>query len=469
LEFPGVVPRTSIGAFVIALPCSVVLSFTETLGFTVPKFYEQLIVRITLAIFVVWASSEFRAAVSRLYGNSVATFCWILTLSQFHGLYYASRTLPNVFAYVLVVYAFSHWFLSHEDRGKPSQLLSERHFGYFIRVFVVAGVIFRSELIILFAPIVLTEIFIFRRQPFFTCFKISIQTASLALMTTVVFDSWFWQRLIYPEAELLYFNVFLNKSHEWGVSPWHYYFTRHLPALLLAAYPLSFLAVTRDVLIGSSRKWLWIPMVAFVSLYSILGHKEWRFIFYTVPLWNVLAASVLDLFCQNRTKTVIYRLLYYSSFLAVLLGTCIVLLFAQISSFNYPGGVALSALHENLAVNQNVYVHIDVYSAMTGISRFGERRKQVDYFSPILSTWRYSKDEHLENETQYSKFTHLITSAPKNYTLFKILTEIVGYDGVYFERSPSKWVFNPFKLKYGPLQINLAEKAFILHKSRVSP
>ncbi len=55
----------------------------------------------------------------------------------------------------------------------------------------------------------------------------------IALVISVPVDSYFWQKPLWPELWGFYYNAILGSSSNWGVSPWHYYFTSALPRLLL--------------------------------------------------------------------------------------------------------------------------------------------------------------------------------------------------------------------------------------------
>jgi alpha-1,6-mannosyltransferase len=93
-----------------------------------------------------------------------------------------------------------------------------------------------------------------------------------------------------------------------------------------------------------------------------------------------------------------------------------------VSHHNYPGGVALdefSRQYEELRRQDPAmpvpYLHIDVFPAMTGISRFME----------YMPNWRYSK---IENITDFSEFTHVL-SAQKDVPGFtQIFTPVKGFE-----------------------------------------
>lgn len=86
------------------------------------------------------------------------------------------------------------------------------------------------------------------------------------------------------------FNTVMNKSSEWGVSPWYWYFANAIPKSVTIAYPLAFFAIVYKPKI-SFIDWgvveLISPAILFVGLYSLLPHKELRFIFPALTVFNL--------------------------------------------------------------------------------------------------------------------------------------------------------------------------------------
>lgn len=58
-------------------------------------------VRATLGLFVCLSFAALRRAVRTKLGSTVSVFLTIITVCQFHFLFYASRPLPNTFALIL--------------------------------------------------------------------------------------------------------------------------------------------------------------------------------------------------------------------------------------------------------------------------------------------------------------------------------------------------------------------------------
>ena len=101
---------------------------------------------------------------------------------------------------------------------------------------------------------------------------------------------------MWPELHSFYFNGVENKSHEWGVSPWHWYFLNALPRAVTCAIPFALIGILykpRAISFGfldAHPISLLGPAVIFVAIFSVLPHKELRFIMPAFTLVNAAGA-----------------------------------------------------------------------------------------------------------------------------------------------------------------------------------
>lgn len=93
-DFPGAVPRSFIGALVLAGVSQPILSI-------VGAEYGQLVIRAVLGLFNAFALLRFKDGIDKAFGKAAGRWYLLLQASQFHVIFYASRTLPNMFAFGL--------------------------------------------------------------------------------------------------------------------------------------------------------------------------------------------------------------------------------------------------------------------------------------------------------------------------------------------------------------------------------
>ncbi|KAI2615608.1 glycosyltransferase family 22 protein [Hypoxylon sp. NC1633] len=427
-DFPGAVPRTFIGPVLLA-------GFSQPIIALVGFRHAQLVVRGVLGLLNAAALLVFKANVERAFGRAAARWYAALQLCQFHVLFYASRTLPNMFAFGLTTLAFSQ-ILGPSD-GKT------RVWGYRVAIanLTIAAAVFRSELAILLVTVTLyslalSHIPLRRMIPTFLVFF------TVSLLLTIPIDSYFWQKPLWPELWGFYYNAILGSSSEWGVSPWHYYFTSAIPKIL--TNPLSTAVLVPYALWNAgTRKQagpLVIPSLLFVAIYSIQPHKEARFIFYVAPPLTAAAALSANYIFMRRNKTVIFSLASVAILGSLLISFAISTTMLVVSSLNYPGGEALSELCDLVKSSsspdlQTVMVHTDVLSCMTGVTLFGQHPYPPNDLRPASEiAFHYDKTEDegtLRSPEFWGKFDYVLAEDPRKVMgPWEIVGVVEGFAGI---------------------------------------
>ena len=412
----------------------------------------QFACRLLLLSFHIHAWIKFANALDEWYNRSnfkstlknnlsyIGPLVLLITSCQFHIPFYSSRMLPNTFALIIVLHSYRYWISGNIT--------------YAATGLVTATTVFRCDILLLLGCVGL--VWLLRRQlSLVTAIQIGILTGVACLLVIVPLDTMLWQREfpLWAEGEVLYYNAILGKSSNWGTSPWYWYVANAMPKMMLMTIvllPLSCCRIVEYLMLWEQRirislqrggrqqqltatsskastatttSWfqllcppsptlhVWLdnmsylqyltPILGFIGLYSCLGHKEVRFIFPVMPIFNMGAAmgmSRLIHCCQQHDSSmesskdklqswIIARFAYCCGLLSLLVTLIGSIIFVAVSMKNYPGGYALTKLVEHVVslqhqqeqqqmattTSQPVVVHVDVASAMSGVSLFGQR------------------------------------------------------------------------------------------------
>ncbi|KDN42090.1 glycosyltransferase family 22 protein [Tilletiaria anomala UBC 951] len=124
------------------------------------------------------------------------------------------------------------------------------------------------------------------------------------LLASIALDSIYYGRIVLTPLTFLQRNVLQSVSLFYGSHPWHFYLFQALPVLCLAFLPYTLLGWARAMRLDTSKAMMRYPekvalkimaeMAMFiVTVYSLLGHKEFRFLQPILPLLHIFAAYSL--------------------------------------------------------------------------------------------------------------------------------------------------------------------------------
>ena len=200
--FPGVVPRSFLGALLVSAVAAPFHVATQLAGTS--RFVSQYIVRTALGLLSVGAASSLRAALHDRFGYATSASYVLLTVAQFHLPFYWSRSLPNTIALVLTTTGFSYWvrgygFAEGPESDRPR---CRQHLRTSIGLLTAAAVTFRCDVVILLAMCCLFALIFTPQLTIPELLATGLRWGLTALALTIVVDSIVWKRLLWPELEV---------------------------------------------------------------------------------------------------------------------------------------------------------------------------------------------------------------------------------------------------------------------------
>lgn len=232
-----------------------------------------------------------------LFGKNVAKWALFSQLANWFMFYCITRTFSNSLETVLTAIGLFYWFpFGGCSEKHPS---SSRKLALFIAGLACAV---RPTSAITWLYIGLLDLLQMQDRLRFLFLEIA-PIGSLVLAVACVVDWSMYGSWTFVPLNFLKFNFLSSGGDFYGTHKWHWYFTQGFTVMLSTFLPFSVVGIFK------SKQWRLSGLVAWVlGIYSILGHKEFRFVLPVLPIalifsgYTLAAISRPDL-SDTRKKT----------------------------------------------------------------------------------------------------------------------------------------------------------------------
>ncbi|KAK3021164.1 hypothetical protein RJ639_045876 [Escallonia herrerae] len=245
--------------------------------------------RLLQSIFSAFGDLYFYKLCKVLFGDQIAQWALFAQLTNWFMLYCITRTLSNSLETVLTLVGLYYWPCIRTSDKIP---LASRKWGLVAAALACA---IRPTSAITWIYVGLLELLLTRERLKFIFLEVApigVVVLGLAfLLDRLMYGSW-----ILVPFNFLKFNFLSSGGDYYGTHKWHWYFTQGFPVMVFTFLPFAISGILL------SKQWKLSGLVAWVlAFYSLLGHKEFRFVLPVLPItlmfsgYSLAMISGLDL------------------------------------------------------------------------------------------------------------------------------------------------------------------------------
>ncbi|KAF8083239.1 hypothetical protein N665_0787s0021 [Sinapis alba] len=213
-----------------------------------------------------------------LYGENVASWSLFCQLANWFMFFCMNRTFSNCLETVLTIMGLYYWPCIRKDYSV------NRRWGLFIAALACA---IRPTSAIIWLYVGMLELFLTPNKVKFIVLEV-IPVGSLVLGFTCLLDRLMYGSWVIVPLNFLKFNFLSSGGDYYGTHPWHWYFSQGFLVMLFTFTPLSVAGMIKSKNQKLSALVLWV-----LTIYSLLGHKEFRFVLPVLPVALIFSGYAL--------------------------------------------------------------------------------------------------------------------------------------------------------------------------------
>ncbi|XP_061347460.1 mannosyltransferase APTG1 isoform X2 [Gastrolobium bilobum] len=207
-----------------------------------------------------------------LFGDRVAKWALFSQLANWFMFYCFSRTLSNSLETVLTLVSLYFWPCM---RSSNKCSFVSRKCGLVVAALACA---IRPTSAITWLYVGLLELLKAHDRLKFIFLEVA-PIGTLVLGLTCLLDRFMYGTWILVPLNFLKFNFLSSGGDYYGTHKWHWYLTQGFPVMIFSHLPFCIAGIIY------SKQWKFTGLLAWVlSFYSVLGHKEFRFVLPVLPI-----------------------------------------------------------------------------------------------------------------------------------------------------------------------------------------
>ncbi|XP_030649969.1 GPI alpha-1,2-mannosyltransferase 3 [Chanos chanos] len=236
--------------------------------------------RVVHALLAAFVDVKLYSLILTLENPDVAKWTYLCQLCSWFTWYCCTRTLTNTMETMLTALALCYYPLPGSRKNNSLKYLA----------LVALAVIVRPTALIVWFPLLLYHFWQENNKLKLIVYQ-GFPIALLMLGISTLIDCMFYGKFILVQFNFLKFNVLHNVAEFYGSHPWHWYFTQGCVAVLGPHLPFFLHGCT---LASKRYRILLITVLWTVVVYSLLPHKEFRFIYPLLPFCVIFCGMSLS-------------------------------------------------------------------------------------------------------------------------------------------------------------------------------